>query len=338
MSKALSFDLRVRVRAAVTAGASHRAAAARFGMSAASVSRWRRRASSQGDPRPRALGGDRRSSRIETHRALILGLVAEAPDMTIDELHRLVVGRGLGFGFGTIQRFLVRHGMTRKKKTAHASEQDRSDVLQRRQAWFDRQGELDLARLVFIDETWAKTNMMRTHGRAPRGERLRMGRPHGHWKTLTFVAELTPRGMIAPFVLDGPINRRAFKTYVEKVLAPDLRKGDIVVMDNPSCHNGAGVRERIEAAGVAARLLAAARWRAPFFLKVIPRRWKKRHTVLWETRRPCALSRWAAISASVMSGVSPEPPRPVPRSAASACRRLALSADSCPFGATRGPT
>ena len=222
-------------------GLSHRAAAARFGVSAASVSRWRRRAVVLGDPRPRALGGDRRSGRIEAHRALILGVLAETSDITIEELRHLLAGRGLGFGYGTIQRFLVRHRMTRKRKTGHASEQDRADVLERRQAWRAGQADLEPARLVFIDETWAKTNMTRAYGRAPRGRRLRMGQPHSHWKTTTFVAGLTLRGMIAPFVLDGPINRLAFETYVDKVLVPELRAGDIVVMDNLSSHKGAGV-------------------------------------------------------------------------------------------------
>ena len=95
--------------------------------------------------------------------------------------------------------------------------------------------------------------MARSHGPAPRGRRLRAGVPHGHWKTTTFVAGLTLRGMIAPFVLDGPINREAFETYVEKVLVPDLRSGDIVIMDNLSSHKGPQVREMIETAG--ARLL-----------------------------------------------------------------------------------
>lgn len=103
--------------------------------------------------------------------------------------------------------------------------------------------------MVFIDETWAKTNMARTHGRAPRGERLRAAVPHGHWNTTTFVAGLTLRGMAAPFVLSGPINRAAFETYVEKVLVPDLRPGDIVIMDNLSSHKGPRVRAKIEAAG-----------------------------------------------------------------------------------------
>jgi transposase len=107
--------------------------------------------------------------------------------------------------------------------------------------------------LVFVDETWAKTDMVRTHSRCPRGERLRMGFPHGHWKTTTFVAGLTTRGMIAPFVLGGPINRDAFETYVEKVLVPELRPGDLVIMDNLSSHKGLRTRALIEAAG--ARLL-----------------------------------------------------------------------------------
>lgn len=91
--------------------------------------------------------------------------------------------------------------------------------------------------------------MARRHGRAPRGQRLRVGIPHGHWKTTTFTAGLTLRGMIAPFVLDGPINRIAFETYVEKVLVPELRPGDTVVMDNLSSHKSPRVREMIEAAG-----------------------------------------------------------------------------------------
>jgi transposase len=121
--------------------------------------------------------------------------------------------------------------------------------MMRRQAWFDGQLDLDPERLVFIDETWASTNMARRHGRCPRGERLRVGVPHGHWKTTTFVAGLRPNGIAAPFVLDGPINRVAFETYVEKVLVPELKPGDIVVMDNLSSHKGTRVRETIEAAG-----------------------------------------------------------------------------------------
>lgn len=102
---------------------------------------------------------------------------------------------------------------------------------------------------MFVDETWASTNMARRYGRAPRGQRLRAGVPHGHWKTTTFVAGLRATGMVAPFVLDGPINRDAFEVYVEQVLAPELGPGDVVIMDNLSSHKGPRVRALIEAAG-----------------------------------------------------------------------------------------
>ena len=91
--------------------------------------------------------------------------------------------------------------------------------------------------------------MARLRGRAPKGERLRAGIPHGHWKTTTFVAGLRLDGIAAPMVLDGPINRDAFQAYVDQVLVPELRPGDIVVMDNLSSHKGQAVRRAIEAAG-----------------------------------------------------------------------------------------
>jgi len=91
--------------------------------------------------------------------------------------------------------------------------------------------------------------MARRYGRAPKGKRLRASIPHGHWKTTTFVAGLRLSGMVAPMVLDGPINGAAFQAYVDQVLAPALKPGDIVIMDNLGSHKGSGVREAIEAAG-----------------------------------------------------------------------------------------
>jgi transposase len=91
--------------------------------------------------------------------------------------------------------------------------------------------------------------MARLRGRAPKGERLRAGIPHGHWKTTTFVAGLRLDGIAAPMVLDGPINRDAFQAYVDQVLVPELSPGDVVVMDNLSSHKGPAVRNAIEAAG-----------------------------------------------------------------------------------------
>jgi transposase len=135
------------------------------------------------------------------------------------------------------------------KKTAHASEQDRPDIKERREAWFESQLDLDPSRLVFIDETWATTNMARKNGRAPKGERLRAGVPHGHWKTTPFVAGLRVSGLTAPLVLDGPINGAWFQAYVDQVLAPTLGPDDVVIMDNLGSHKGAGVRKAIEAKG-----------------------------------------------------------------------------------------
>ena len=116
MGYALSTDLRVRVLAAVTKGATHREAAARFGVSAASVSRWRTLAREQGDVRPGALGGDRRSGRIEAQAALVLQLLGEMSDATIEELRQALGERGHLFGYGTLRRFFKRHRITRKKR------------------------------------------------------------------------------------------------------------------------------------------------------------------------------------------------------------------------------
>jgi len=123
-------------------------------------------------------------------------------------------------------------------------------VAERRRAWRDEvMPTLDPHQLVFLDETWAKTNMTRTHGYAPRGQRLVDAAPHGHWHTTTFVGALTARGFVAPLVVDGTVNGELFLAYVRQQLVPALRPGDVVVMDNLGSHTGAGVRRAIEAAG-----------------------------------------------------------------------------------------
>ena len=111
------------------------------------------------------------------------------------------------------------------------------------------QGRLDPRRLVFIDETWAKTNMTRRHGRCARGNRLVAKVPHGRWRTLTFLAALRCDRITAPCVIDGPINGETFLAYVEQILVPTLRAGDIVVIDNLGSHKGNAVRRAIRAAG-----------------------------------------------------------------------------------------
>ena len=139
------------------------------------------------------------------------------------------------------------------KKTALASEQDRPDIARKRARWKARQGSIDLRRLVFLDETWAKTNMAPLRGWGPRGKRLIGRAPFGHWNTMTFVAALRHDGIVAPWVIDGPINGASFRTYVEQVLVPELRPDDIVIMDNLGSHKAPAIRHAIRAAG--ARLL-----------------------------------------------------------------------------------
>jgi transposase len=122
-------------------------------------------------------------------------------------------------------------------------------VARRRRRWKAYQHRLDPARLVFIDETWAKTNMTPLRGWAPRGQRLVGKVPHGRWKTMTFLAALRHNRIDAPWLLEGPIDGESFRLYVENVLVPTLRPGDIVIMDNLGSHRGRAVRQLIRSAG-----------------------------------------------------------------------------------------
>ncbi len=146
---------------------------------------------------------------------------------------------------------------SRSKKLLHAAEQDRPDVAAARAELKAEQPSLDAPRLVFIDETAVTTKMVRQYGRAPRGERLVAKVPHGHWKTLTLVAALRIDGVTAPYVVDGALDGPSFLAYVQQVLAPTLRRGDVVFMDNLRTHKVDGVREAVEAAGAHVRHLPA---------------------------------------------------------------------------------
>jgi transposase len=144
---------------------------------------------------------------------------------------------------------------SRSKKSLRAAEQHRADVARARRRWIRQQGYLDTTRLAFIDETAVTINMVRLRGRCPRGERLISHVPQGAWKTITFVAALRHNKMVAPMVLDGPINGAAFVAYIEQCLAPTLKRGDIVVIDNLPAHKVPGVRDAIEAAGATLQYL-----------------------------------------------------------------------------------
>lgn len=131
----------------------------------------------------------------------------------------------------------------------HASEQERKDVQQARHEWQVLQSTLESPSLVFLDETWASTNMFPAYGRSPRGKRCVAAVPHGHWKTTTFIAALRYDGLTAPMVADGPMDGALFLAYVRTFLCPTLQPGDIVIADNLSSHKVAGVQQAIEAVG-----------------------------------------------------------------------------------------
>lgn len=122
-------------------------------------------------------------------------------------------------------------------------------MARRRAQWVKYQPRIDAARLVFIDETWTRTDMAPLRGWGPRGQRLVAQVPHGRWTTTTFLAALRHDRIAAPWLLDGPIDGESFTTYVERVLCPTLRAGDIVVMDNLTSHKSPRARRLIRAAG-----------------------------------------------------------------------------------------
>lgn len=133
-----------------------------------------------------------------------------------------------------------------------ASECGRADVAERRRIWIDRRQplmRLNPGRLIFLDETSANTKMTRLRGRARRGKRLRARAPFGRWGTQTFIAGLRCDGLTAPWVIPGPLDRQAFNTYVETQLAPALRRGDLVILDNLSVHKSAKAQALLRTCG-----------------------------------------------------------------------------------------
>ena len=135
------------------------------------------------------------------------------------------------------------------KKTVHASEHDRADVRLARTAWRAAAPTLDPARLVFLDESGVRTDLIRRYGRGLSGARVPDHTPDGRWHTTTFLGALRVTGLTAPAVFDGPIDGASLLAYIEPVLMPTLAPGDIVIMDNLSCHKSPAVRQAIEAVG-----------------------------------------------------------------------------------------
>jgi transposase len=247
MAKPYSIDLRERVVGAVERdGLSRHEAAARFGVGIATAIAWVRRFRETGTVAPGQMGGHKPRAIRDEHEAWLRERIGDR-DFTLRGLVAELAARGLKVDYRAVWNFVHEEGQS-FKKTALASEQDRPDVARRRLQWKAYQTRIEPVRLVFIDETWTKTNMAPLRGWAPCGLRLRAKVPYGRWKTMTFLAALRHDRIDAPWLLDGPINGEKFRLYVDKVLVPVLRPGDIVIMDNLGSHKGQAVRQAIRAA------------------------------------------------------------------------------------------
>ena len=139
--------------------------------------------------------------------------------------------------------------MSSKKKSLHAAEQDRPDVREKREIWREKTAAVDLTRFVFLDESGAKTDMTRLYARSFDGERIADSTPQSHWHTTTMISSLRLDGSSESMAIEGATDGDVFQVYVDKVLSPNLKPGDIVVMDNLSPHRMQGVRKSIEAKG-----------------------------------------------------------------------------------------
>ncbi|MGH9141831.1 MAG: IS630 family transposase [Vicinamibacterales bacterium] len=248
MAKPYSADLRTRVAAAIAEGETCRSIAERFSIAPSTVVKWSKRVRETGSPAPAKFGGHKTCS-LAPHRAFVLAQIEKVPHLTLHRLKDLLAECGVVVSHDTVWRFLRREGRSFKKKTLFATEQLRPDVVRRRERWRRVSPRLDPARLVFIDETWIKTNMAPIRGWSPKGERLLGFAPDGRWHTLTFLAALRINALTEPCVVEGPINGTIFRAYIEQFLVPTLQPGDIVILDNLGSHRSQAIRSAIRRAG-----------------------------------------------------------------------------------------
>lgn len=165
---------------------------------------------------------------MDAHRDFLIERINQTPHLTLHGLKDELAARGVMASRNAVWLFMRREGLS-FKKTLFALEQWRPDVARRRQRWRSLQATFDPRRLVFIDETWIKTNRAPLRGWGRRGVRLRGFAPHGHWRTLTFLGALRCDQLTAPCVFGGPINGQCFRAYVEQLLVPTLRPGDTLL-------------------------------------------------------------------------------------------------------------
>jgi len=247
MTAPYSVDLRERAMARKAAGETNRAIGSALGISPSCVSKWGQRRLETGSLAPAQIGGYKRRTLSGERAQWLRERIASGP-FTLRGLTAELAERGIKTHPRAVWVFVHAEGLSFKKNLL-PEEQIRPDVARKRARWKTYQSRIDPTRLVFIDETWVKTNMAPLRGWGARGRRLKAYAPHGHWKTLTFIAALRHDRVDAPWVIDGPINGELFLLYVETILAPTLAKGEVVIMDNLGSHNNRAARNALRASG-----------------------------------------------------------------------------------------
>jgi transposase len=242
----LSNDLRQRILDAVdNREGSRRKLAARFSVNTSTITRLLQLRRQTGSFEPRPHGGGIAPTLDQDGLDRLRELVEEDPDATL-EAHKQ--GLGISGSIMIVWRGLRKLDITVKKKSPHASERDTAEVRKKRRSFRREVKPIEPKRLVFVDETGVTTALTPTYGRAPRGERVEASAP-ASWESVTVIAALGLDGVRAPLAFPGSLNAATFESYVEQVLVPALRWGDVVVFDNLSSHLSPAVFEAIEGAG-----------------------------------------------------------------------------------------
>ncbi len=222
----------------------------RFGVSYSFVRQLVRRYEATGTIEPAPHGGGKPSLLEPAHIEIVIELVEEDNDATLEELRaRLLARTGIQISIPTMCRVLQKLKLTRKKKTLHASEAESERVQNLRREYWTTIGEVKLSDLVFIDETGVKGAMTRRYARAKRGKRAYNSSPFDRGRNVTLIGAMTCSEVLASFHFSGWTNQETFLVYVRELLAPQLGAGACVVMDNLPAHKATEVREAIESVG-----------------------------------------------------------------------------------------
>jgi transposase len=244
--KPYSQDLRERILETVRRGdATVKQIAQRFLVSVAFVTRLLQLHRTTGSVEPRPHGGGQPAVLTPEDLQRLREFIRDRPDATLEECRGHL---GSSCSLPTISRALSRLGLPRKKKVPRAAEQGSPEVREQRRAFCEALAGVDPQRLVFVDECGANTAMTRTYGRAPAGQRVYTDAP-GRWESITLTCALRLSGPTAAFAFPGATNTDMFETYVEEVLVPELRPGDVVIWDNVKPHQSEEAVEAVEAAG-----------------------------------------------------------------------------------------